>query len=142
MRAGADVYVGYPITPANLVYTYASRRFPAVLPAPDEITALQWMAGLSAAGHLPVTATAFPGLALMVESVNMAYMMELPLLVILVQRMGPSTGTATGGAQGELLFLRGLISGGYSLPVLCIADTEDCWRLPPVALQGQGSRLV
>ncbi len=135
VRAGADAYVGYPITPASLIFFYASRRFPIALPAPDEITALQWMAGLSAAGHLPVTATSFPGFALMVESVNMAYMMELPMLVILVQRLGPATGTATAGAQGDLLLLNGLISGGYPLPVLCISDLEDCWRLPPIALQ-------
>ncbi|WP_376793245.1 hypothetical protein [Thermoflexus sp.] len=135
VRAGADVYVGYPISPANLIFTYASRRFPVALPAPDEITALQWMAGLSAAGYLPVTATSFPGFALMVESINMAYMMELPMLIILVQRLGPSTGTATAGAQGDLLLLDGLISGGYPLPVLCISDLEDCWALPPIALR-------
>ena len=135
VRAGADVYAGYPITPASLIYTYAGRRFPAALPAPDEITVLQWLSGLSAAGRLPVTATSFPGFALMVESINMAYMMELPMLIVLVQRLGPATGTATAGAQGDLLLLNGLISGGYPLPVLCIADTGDCWRLPPVALQ-------
>jgi 2-oxoglutarate ferredoxin oxidoreductase subunit alpha len=135
VRAGADAYVGYPITPASLIYAYASRRLPAVLTAPDEITALHWMAGLSAAGRLPMTATSFPGLALMVEAINMAYMMELPMLIVLVQRMGPSTGTATAGAQGDLLFLRGLISGGYPLPVFCIADWDDCWQLPPVALR-------
>ncbi len=135
VRAGADAYVGYPITPANLIYAYASQRFPILLPAPDEITALQWMAGLSATGRLPITATSFPGLALMVESINMAYMMELPMLIVLVQRLGPSTGTATGGAQGDLQFVHGIISGGYPLPVFCIADMEDCWKLPPVALQ-------
>lgn len=135
VQAGADVYVGYPITPASLIYTYSSQRFPALLPAPDEITVLQWMAGLSAAGSLPVTATSFPGFALMVESLNMAYMMELPMLVVLVQRLGPSTGSATVGAQGDLWLLHGLISGGYPLPVLCISDLEDCWKLPPVGLQ-------
>lgn len=135
VRAGADVYVGYPITPANRIYAYSSRRFPTVIPTPDEITALQWMAGLSATGHLPVTATSFPGLALMVESIDMAYMMELPMLIILVQRLGPSTGSATAGAQGDLFLLHGLISGGYPLPVLATADIADCWRLPPVALQ-------
>jgi 2-oxoglutarate ferredoxin oxidoreductase subunit alpha len=135
VQAGADVYVGYPITPASLIYAYASRRFPALLSAPDEITVIHWMAGLAAAGHLPVTATSFPGLALMVEGLNMAYMMELPMLIVLTQRMGPSTGAATVGGQGELLFLRGIISGGYTLPVLCIADPEDCWHLPPQALQ-------
>jgi 2-oxoglutarate ferredoxin oxidoreductase subunit alpha len=134
-QAGADVYVGYPITPASLIFTYASRRFPSVLAAPDEITVVHWMAGLSAAGRLPVTATSFPGLALMVEGINMATMMELPMLIVLTMRLGPSTGAATSGGQGELLFLRGLISGGYTLPVFCIADMDDCWRLPPVALQ-------
>jgi 2-oxoglutarate ferredoxin oxidoreductase subunit alpha len=134
-RAGADVYVGYPITPASLIYAYASQRFPAVLPAPDEITTLQWMAGLAAAGHLPVTATSFPGFALMVESVNMAYMMELPMLIVIVQRMGPSTGTATAGAQGDLFTLQGTISGGYPMPVFGVADMDDCWRLTPVALR-------
>jgi 2-oxoglutarate ferredoxin oxidoreductase subunit alpha len=134
-QAGADVYVGYPITPASLIYTYASSRFPSVLAAPDEITVIHWMAGLSAAGRLPITATSFPGMALMAEGINMAYMMELPMLIVLAMRLGPSTGAATVGGQGELLFLNGLVSGGYTLPVLCIADMDDCWRLPPVALQ-------
>jgi len=134
-RAGADAYVGYPITPANLIYSYASQRFPILLPAPDEITALQWMAGLSATGRLPMTATSFPGLALMVESINMAYMMELPMLIVLVQRLGPSTGTATAGAQGDLRFVHGMISGGYPVPTFGVADIGDCWTLPPVALR-------
>jgi 2-oxoglutarate ferredoxin oxidoreductase subunit alpha len=93
------------------------------------------MAGLSATGKLPVSATSFPGLALMVESINMAAMMELPMLIVLVQRLGPSTGTATAGAQDDLRFLHGMISGGYPIPVFCIADIDDCWSLPPVALQ-------
>jgi len=135
VRAGADTYVGYPITPASLIYSYASRRFPVILPAPDEITALQWMAGLAAAGGLPVTATSFPGLALMVESINMAYMMELPMLIVLVQRLGPSTGTATAGAQDDLRFVHGIISGGYPVPTFCIGDMDDCWSLPAVALR-------
>jgi len=135
VRAGAEVYVGYPITPANYIYQYSSQRFPSILHAPDEITTLQWMAGLSATGLLPVTATAFPGLALMVESINMAFMMELPMLIVLVQRLGPSTGSATVGAQGDLLLLRGLISGGYPLPVLAVSDFGDCWELPSLALR-------
>ena len=128
-RAGADCFIGYPITPANLLYQYGSRRFPFMLPAPDEITVLQWMSGLSAAGHIPVTATSFPGFALMLESVNMAFMMELPMVIVLVQRLGPATGTATCGAQGDLLLLRGMISGGYQIPVLCPSGFEDCWNL-------------
>jgi len=135
VQVGADVYVGYPITPSNNIYLYSNHRFPAMLTAPDEITTLQWMAGLAAAGRLPVTATSFPGFALMIESINMAYMMELPMLIILVQRLGPSTGSATVGAQGDLSLLNGLISGGHPLPVFCISDMLDCWRLPPIALR-------
>lgn len=128
-RAGADSFIGYPITPANLLYHYAGSRFPLMLPAPDEITVLQWMSGLSACGKIPVTATSFPGFALMLESVNMAFMMELPMVIILVQRLGPATGTATCGAQGDIALLRGLISGGHQLPVLCPSDFSDCWTL-------------
>ncbi len=134
VQAGADVFIGYPITPANLLFEYASRRFPAVLAAPDEITALQWMSGWAAAGKIPVTATSFPGLALMVEAINMAFMMELPMVIILPQRLGPSTGTATAGAQGDLLLLNGLLSGGYPLPVVCPRDLEDCWRMAAQAV--------
>jgi 2-oxoglutarate ferredoxin oxidoreductase subunit alpha len=128
-RTGADVFIGYPITPANLLYLYGSKRFPMALSAPDEITTLQWMAGFAAAGKIPVTATSFPGFALMVESINMAYMMELPMVIILAQRLGPSTGTATSGAQGDVLLLHGTISGGYPLPTLCVSDITDCWTL-------------
>lgn len=127
--AGAEVYVGYPITPANWLYAYASQRFPTFLAAPDEISALQWAAGFSATGKLPVTGTSFPGFALMTETLNMAYMMELPMVIVLAQRMGPSTGSATTGAQGDLLLLRGIISGGYPLPVFSPSNLKDCWEL-------------
>ncbi|MBN1619125.1 hypothetical protein JW890_00220 [candidate division WOR-3 bacterium] len=134
-RSGADVFIGYPITPANLLYLYSSRRFPAILPAPDEITTLQWMAGFSAAGKMPVTATSYPGLALMIESIGMAFMMELPMLIILVQRLGPATGSATCGAQGDIFLLNGINSGGYHVPTFCISDFNDCWKLTSEAVK-------
>ena len=134
-RSGADIFIGYPITPANLVYQYALNRFDSFLAAPDEITALQWMCGFSGAGYLPVTATSFPGFALMLESVNMAYMMELPMVIILVQRLGPATGTATCGAQGDLALINGSISGGYAIPTFSISNTLDCWDMAEKALK-------
>ncbi|MFC1639943.1 hypothetical protein ACFL3B_04175 [Gemmatimonadota bacterium] len=135
VRAGANVFIGYPITPANLLYLYATQRFPKMLAAPDEITTLQWMTGFAAAGHVPVTATSFPGYALMVESINMAYMMELPMVIVLAQRLGPATGSATCGAQGDLNLLHGTLSGGYSLPTLCISSFDDCWMLSAEAVK-------
>jgi 2-oxoglutarate ferredoxin oxidoreductase subunit alpha len=135
VRAGADIFIGYPITPANLLYQYAGRRYPEMLAAPDEITTLQWMSGYAATGHIPVTATSFPGYALMIESINMAFMMELPMVIILVQRLGPATGTATAGSMGDLSVVNGTISGGFQLPVFAISNMNDCWELPPVAIE-------
>ncbi len=134
-RAGAEVFIGYPITPSNLMYSYSKVRMPYFLAAPDEITTMQWMSGLSATGKLPVTSSAFPGLALMTESINMAYAMELPMVIILTQRLGPSTGSATTGAQGDLQFLNGIISGGYPLPVLSPTNFEDIWKLAAKAVE-------
>ncbi|MBM4170702.1 MAG: hypothetical protein FJ214_02385 [Ignavibacteria bacterium] len=134
-QAGADVFIGYPITPANLLYSYASERFPIFLAAPDEITTLQWMTGFSSTSRIPVTATSFPGFALMIESINMAYMMELPMIIILVQRLGPSTGTATIGSQGDISILNGIISGGMAIPTFCVGDSIDCWEISAKAVE-------
>ncbi len=135
VQAGATVFVGYPITPANLLYSYANKRYPVMMAAPDEITTLQWMAGYASLGMIPVTATSFPGYALMVESINMAQMMELPMVIILVQRLGPATGTATAGAQGDLNVIHGTISGGFQLPTFCISNFDDCWNLSAKAVE-------
>lgn len=135
VRAGADVFIGYPITPANLLYQYASKRYPVFMAAPDEITTLQWMSGFAVTGHIPVTATSFPGYALMIESINMACMMELPMIIILVQRLGPATGTATRGAQGDISVLHGTISGAMSLPAFTMSDAADCWEIPAKAVE-------
>lgn len=134
-RSGADAFIGYPITPANNLYLYGSQRMDLMLSAPDEITTVQWMAGLATTGKIPVTATSFPGFALMVESINMAYMMELPMVIVLVQRLGPATGTATCGAQGDLTLLNGMISGGHPIPVLGTSGFEDCWNIPAKATE-------
>jgi len=135
VRAGAEVFIGYPITPANLLYQYASKRYPVFMAAPDEITTLQWMSGYAATGRIPVTATSFPGYALMIESINMACMMELPMVIILVQRLGPATGTATRGAQGDLTVLNGTISGGIPIPAFSLSNAVDCWDIPAKALE-------
>jgi len=133
-QSGVEAFVSYPITPANWINQYASQRFNTMTFAPDEITVAQWIAGLSSAGKLSATATSFPGLALMVESLNMSYMMELPMVIVIAQRLGPSTGSATVGAQGDLLLLNGLISGGYNIPVFSISSLADCWNVTEKAV--------
>lgn len=133
-KAGVDVYSGYPITPVNRVYFHAVERIPTVLKAPDEITALQWASGLAATGKLAMTGTSRPGFSLMIETLDMAFMMELPLMIAIAQRLGPSTGSATTGAQGDLGALNQLISGGYNVPVLSPSNLEDCYFLANEAL--------
>lgn len=133
--AGSEAFVAYPISPANWLYRYARERFPIAMAATDEITTLQWMSGFSATGKFPVTATSYPGYALMVESLGMAVMMELPMVVVLVQRLGPATGSATTGAQGDLLSVRGTTSGGAIIPTLCPSNFEDCWTLSAKAVE-------
>lgn len=133
-RAGAQVYSAYPITPANRIYFNAVERIPQVLKAPDEITAMQWACGISATGVIPMTATSRPGFSLMIESVEMAFMMELPVLIVIVQRLGPSTGSATTGAQGDVSLLHRMISGGYDIPTITPSSLEDCYVLSGKAL--------
>lgn len=134
VQSGVEAFVSYPITPANWINQYASQRFPTMTFAPDEISVAQWIAGLSSAGKLAATATSFPGFALMVESLNMSFMMELPMVIVLAQRLGPSTGSATVGAQGDLLLLNSFISGGYNIPVFSISNLEDCWTVTEKAV--------
>ncbi|MDP2036833.1 MAG: hypothetical protein Q8L04_05585 [Ignavibacteria bacterium] len=134
VQSGVEAFVSYPITPANWINQYASQRFPTMTFAPDEISVAQWIAGLSSAGKLSATATSFPGLALMVESINMSFMMELPMIIVIAQRLGPSTGSATVGAQGDLMLLNGFISGGYNIPVFSISNLEDCWTVTEKAV--------
>lgn len=134
-QAGIEAYSGYPITPVNRIYFHAVERIPMVLKAPDEITALQWASGLAATGKISMTGTSRPGFSLMVETVDMAFMMELPMLIVLAQRLGPSTGSATTGAQGDLGMLNRLISGGYNIPVLSPSNLSDCYWLTGEALR-------
>lgn len=135
VNAGADTYISYPITPANVLNAYAEKRFKEFIFAPDEITVSQWAAGFAASGKVPVTATSFPGLALMVETLNMIYMMELPMVIVLAQRLGPSTGSATVNADGDISVLNGCISGGYNIPVFAISNLYDCWDLTYKAVE-------
>jgi len=70
----------------------------------------------------------------MVESLNMAYAMELPMVIVVTQRLGPSTGSATIGAQGDLGIVNGIISG-FPIPTFCPSNFEDCWTLSQKAIE-------
>jgi 2-oxoglutarate ferredoxin oxidoreductase subunit alpha len=132
LGSGLELFAGYPITPASRIYE-AMIDAGIGLGCPDEITVLQTLMGAAIAGRKVMTATSAPGYSLMVESLGAAVMMELPLTVVLVQRMGPASGSATASAQGDLL-LPLSTSGGYRIPTLCPARVEDCARLTATAI--------
>lgn len=104
--AGCRFYAGYPITPATDIMEWLSAELPKfgglIVQAEDEIAALGMVLGASFAGQKAMTATSGPGVSLMVEMLGLATMVELPLVLVDVQRGGPSTGLPTKTEQGDL----------------------------------------
>ncbi len=133
LRAGCRFFSGYPITPASEIYREMTLRLQArgdvALGAPDEISALSYCIGASQRGVKAMTATSGPGWALMVEAFQYALMTETPVVVVLVQRLGPSTGGATQGAQGDVLLAEFSTSGGYTVPVFAPSTPLECFAL-------------
>lgn len=137
LQAGCRFFAGYPITPASGIFKTMIDRLPEVgglaLSAPDEISAIAYCIGASMRGVKAMTATSGPGWALMTESVQYALMTETPLVVAMVQRLGPSTGGATQGGQGDLLLAEFCTSGGYTIPILCPTNAHECFDLTVLA---------
>jgi 2-oxoglutarate/2-oxoacid ferredoxin oxidoreductase subunit alpha len=137
IQAGCRFFAGYPITPATGIFKTMIDLLPAhggvALSAPDEISAITYCIGASMQGTKAMTATSGPGWALMTESVQYALMTETPLVVALVQRLGPSTGGATQGAQGDVLLAEYATSGGYTIPMLAPATAQECFELTVLA---------
>lgn len=131
IAGGCRFYAGYPITPASDIMEFLAGEFPKVggtmVQAEDEIAAINMCLGASYAGARSMTATSGPGLSLMVEALGHATMTEIPLVVVDVQRAGPSTGMPTKVSQGDL---RIAIFGGHDdAPRLVVApvSVEDCF---------------
>jgi len=129
--AGVNFFAGYPITPASSVYSAMLNKLQAegklAIGTSDEISALAMCIGASMRGAKSMTATSAPGLSLMVENIAYAFATETPCLIVLGQRLGPSTGAATQSAQGDISFIKNLISGGFELPVFAPNSILDCY---------------
>lgn len=130
-KAGLNVFYGsYPITPASDILQYMSlhKNFGVIsFQAEDEIAAIGSAIGASFAGHIGVTATSGPGLALKSEFVGFAVMAELPLVIVDVQRAGPSTGMPTKTEQTDLFQSLYGRSGEAPLPVIAASGPADCF---------------
>lgn len=138
LAAGCRFFAGYPITPSSEIYQTMieelPRRHGLALAAPDEISALAYCVGASLVGYKAMTATSGPGWCLMIETVQYAVMTETPVVIALVQRLGPSTGGATQGAQGDVLLTAFCTSGGYTIPVFAPGNARQCYELVGAAL--------
>jgi 2-oxoglutarate/2-oxoacid ferredoxin oxidoreductase subunit alpha len=126
------LYCSYPITPASDILHELSRHKNfgvKTIQAEDEIAAIGAAIGGAFGGCIAVTGTSGPGLALKSEALNLAVMVELPLLLIDVQRGGPSTGLPTKTEQADLLQAMFGRNGESPIPVLAPATPSDCFLM-------------
>ena len=114
IAAGVNFFAGYPITPASdILHEFVERRDVKTVQMEDEIASINAIIGASLAGAKAMTATSGPGFSLMQESIGLAHMMEVPFVIVNVQRVGPSTGMPTMPAQGDILQSRYGSHGDY-----------------------------
>ncbi|HTP69123.1 MAG TPA: 2-oxoacid:acceptor oxidoreductase subunit alpha [Dongiaceae bacterium] len=130
-KAGLKLFLGsYPITPASdILHELSSYKDFGVLTfqAEDEIAAITSAIGASYAGALSITTTSGPGMALKTEAMGLAIMTELPLVIVDVQRGGPSTGLPTKTEQADLLQALFGRNSEAPIPVLAAATPADCF---------------
>jgi 2-oxoglutarate ferredoxin oxidoreductase subunit alpha len=125
------VYGSYPITPASdILHALASYKSFGVktFQAEDEIAAIGSAIGASYGGALGLTASSGPGIALKSEALNLAVMVELPLVVVDVQRAGPSTGMPTKTEQGDLLMAMFGRNSDSPVPIVAPATPAECFE--------------
>lgn len=119
IAAGCRFFAGYPITPSTEVAEHLARRLPQVegvfIQMEDELGSMAAILGASAAGVRSMTATSGPGLSLMLENIGLGVMLELPCLVVDVQRGAPSTGLPTMAGQSDVMQARWGSHGDYEI---------------------------
>lgn len=132
IRAGCNFFAGYPITPATSILLHMTRELPKVggiaIQGEDEIASIGFCIGAALAGKRVMTATSGPGISLYSESIGAAIMVEVPIVIVDVQRMGPATGAPTLGAYGDVQFVQWGNSGGYPIIALAPTNVVDCYH--------------
>jgi 2-oxoglutarate ferredoxin oxidoreductase subunit alpha len=133
VAAGCRFFAGYPITPATTVYNNMLKMLPPMggicLQGEDEIASIGFCLGAAMAGEKVLTATSGPGISLYSEQLSFAIGSEIPLVIVNIQRLGPSTGSATRGADGDVQFMQWGNSGGLPVIALAPVDIRDCYTL-------------
>ncbi len=133
LYAGCDFYAAYPITPASEIAETLAELLPRTggkfIQMEDELASIAACIGAAWAGARAMTATSGPGFSLMQEHLGYAVMTETPVVVVDVQRSGPSTGQATKGAQGDLMQARWGTHGDHEIIALCPWSVEETFWL-------------
>ncbi|MFP4528483.1 MAG: 2-oxoacid:acceptor oxidoreductase subunit alpha [Candidatus Kapaibacterium sp.] len=131
-KANLPLFLGsYPITPATEILHFISgyKKYGVKhLQAEDEIAGICSAIGAAFGGYMAATTTSGPGLSLKVESIGLAIILELPLVVVDVQRGGPSTGLPTKPEQADLLMAMYGRHGEAPLPIVAARTAEDCFH--------------
>ncbi|MFH1675664.1 MAG: hypothetical protein ABIC40_01480, partial [bacterium] len=133
LHAGCRFMASYPITPASEIMQWMGKYLPmyngTLVQAEDEIAAVSMAVGASFAGIPSMTATSGPGASLMQEMIGLAGIAEIPLVVVNVERVGPSTGIPTKSEQADLLQAMYGGHGDDLRVVLAPCDVEDCFDI-------------
>lgn len=133
IAAGCRFFAGYPITPSSEIAEHLAKRLPQVggiaIQMEDELASIGAIVGASWAGAKAMTATSGPGFSLMQEGIGYAFMTETPIVVVDVQRAGPSTGQATKCGQGDVMQSRWGTHGDYSAIVLSPNSVQELFTL-------------
>lgn len=139
LEAGIQSYFGYPITPASSIMERLASDLPRhggrFLQTEDEIAAAAATVGASYAGSRAATATSGPGLALMTEVIGLGVIAEVPMVIIVSQRGGPSTGLPTKTEQSDLNLSVYGGSGDAQRIVLAPTNVEGCYRCAGMAFE-------
>lgn len=139
LDSGCDFFAGYPITPSSAILVRMMRELPrrgaVAVQGEDEIASLGMCISASMTGRRVLTATSGPGISLYSENLGLAIMGEVPLVIVNVQRLGPATGGATTGAEGDVQFVQWGTSGGLPMVVLTPTDVATSYWLTTVAFK-------
>ena len=133
IAAGMRLYAGYPITPSTEIAEHAAYRLPQVggkfIQMEDEIASIACAIGGSVAGVKSMTATSGPGFSLKQENLGYACLAEIPLVVVDVQRTGPSTGMPTSPSQGDVMMARWGTHGDHPIIVVSPSTVKETYDL-------------
>lgn len=133
LAAGLEFYAGYPITPSTEIAEICAEELPKLggkfIQMEDEIGSIAACIGASLAGKKSMTATSGPGFSLMQESIGYASLCEIPIVIVNVQRVGPSTGMPTSPAQGDFMQARWGTHGDHPIIALAPGNVKECFEL-------------